>query len=353
MHATHAITPNRQHGISIVELLVAMIIGLFLVSGVLGLFITNKGVYTNTVRATELQENGRFALGYLLNDLRHAYFFGGKHFDSFELHGDSETPSNADVENNCSGVDAVYHFNEKSLPGSLPLHGSTATSSSAIGCIDDAMIVNGIPSDILILKLARPQPLYNLADLVYGDVYVASNRLSGMLRLFTADTTMPSLSPSCSGRTDQCLPYGAYWKYQFRAYYIRAPARDGEPPTLTRMTMKWDATDGMKIVPEDLVEGVEGMRFLYGVSTDGQPAIFQQASDVTNWNDVVSVQVHLLLRNTLPNSSYRDTSSYQMGDVSVTATKGSAASQGAKLRNFHRTVVSTTVMLRNKPMVED
>jgi hypothetical protein len=35
----------------------------------------------------------------------------------------------------------------------------------------------------------------------------------------------------------------------------------------------------------------------------------------------------------------------------VQATSGTALSQGAQLRNFHRQVVSSTVMLRNKPIV--
>ena len=335
-----------------------MIVGLFLVAGVLGLFITNKGVYTTTTRAAELQENGRFALGYLLNDLRHAYFFGGKHFDGFALGEDDESPANADVDNNCNGPNAVFNFNDSSEQPSAPLRGATATSTDAIGCIPDALVVNGIPSDILILKLARPSPLYSSNDLTYGNVYVASNRTSGVLRLFTADTAMPSLSDSCKGRTEECLPYGAYWHYQFRAYYIRKPQKETDPPALARMILSWDSTKGMQVVAENLVEGVEGLRLLYGVQTEDEPAFFQKADDISDWDDVVSVQIHLLLRNTLPDYSYEDLGSYKMGDVIVptekgTATQGTAQSQGAMLRNFHRSAISTTVMLRNKPMIQN
>jgi type IV pilus assembly protein PilW len=336
-----------------VELLVAMIVGLFLVAGVLGLFITNKGVYTTTTRATELQENGRFALGYLLNDLRHAYFFGGKHFDSFALAADNESPNNENVDNNCNGENAVFNVNDSSEQPSAPLRGATATSTDAIGCIGDARVVNGIPSDILILKLVRPAPLYSSNDLTFGSVYVASNRISGVLRLFTADTVMPSLSDSCKGRTEECLPYGAYWQYQFRAYYIRQPQNDREPPALARMILSWDATRGMEVVAENLVEGVEGLRLLYGVQTGNEAASFHAAENVSDWNDVVSVQIHLLLRNTLPDYSYHDLGSYNMGDTDVNATQGTAQSQGAMLRNFHRSAISTTVMLRNKPMIQN
>jgi len=339
-------------GFSIVELLVAMAVGLFLAAGILGLFITNKTVYNDTARATELQENGRFALSYLINDLRHAYFFGEKHYDGFLPAADPGTPSNTDVINNCSNVDSVYSFNDNSDPASFPLHGSSATDSTAIGCIADALVVNGIPSDILILKFVRPEPLYSTADLRYGNVYIASNRSDGMLRLFTADTTMPTTASSCTGRTEECLRYGAYWPYTFSAYYVRGNANDAEPPALARMTLEWDNATGMNVVSEDLVEGVEGMRILYGVSATDQPETYEPASTVSNWSDVVSVQVHLLLRTTQPDRSYNDDRIYKMGDLTVTATSSSMLSQEATLRNFYRSVISSTVMLRNKPLVD-
>jgi type IV pilus assembly protein PilW len=339
-------------GFSTVELLVAMTLGLFLASGILGLFITNKAVFTATARATELQENGRFALSYLMQDLRHAYFFGEKQYDGFLPAADPQTPSNTDVINNCSGIDSVYSFNDTSNPPSFPLHGSSATDSTAIGCIADALVVNGIPSDILILKFARPAPLYSTADLDYGSVYIASNRSDGMLRLFTPDTTMPLLSSTCTGRTDECLPYGAYWPYTFSAYYIRANANDTDPPALARMTLEWDNATGMNVVSEDLVEGVEGMRILYGVSADDAPETFAPAGTVSNWHDVVSVQLHLLLRTTEPDRSYNDDGNYRMGDVTVSVTTSTTVSQGATLRNFRRSVLSSTVMLRNKPLID-
>jgi len=351
MNAYPCRTTGRQRGFSTAELLVAVAIGLLLMSGVLGLFVTNKSVFTNTTHATELQENGRFALDYLLQDLRHAYFFGEKQYDGFK-YDPNAWPKNADVTNNCGEEDSkqndVLNFNDDSEAPSFPLLGTTATSVDPIGCISNALHVAGIPSDILLTKSARPHPLYSTADLTYGKVYIASNRLDGSLRLFTADTDMPNISSACTDQSN-CYPYGAYWPYQFSAYYIRA----GNTPTLARMVLEWDATDGMTVVSEDLADGVEGMRLLYGVSADGTPPTYVSANTVSNWNDVVSVQVHLLLRTTQPDRSYQDALSYQMGDLTVTATQGTAVSQGAQLRNFRRSVISSTVMLRNKPLMDN
>jgi prepilin-type N-terminal cleavage/methylation domain-containing protein len=95
MKTAHNPASRSQGGFSLVELMVGVAIGLLVMAGILGLFVTNKGVFTNTTQATELQENGRFALGYLLRDLRNAYFFGETHFNNLDL--DEEGPSNSDV----------------------------------------------------------------------------------------------------------------------------------------------------------------------------------------------------------------------------------------------------------------
>lgn len=351
--AKHNRASTAQGGFTIAELLVAAAIGLLVMVGILGLFVTNKTVFTHTTQSTELQENGRFALGYLLRDLRNAYFFGETQYNNLDL--DDEAPQNSDVDNNCAGAFAVYSFQDDSTPVSLPLQGTKATNRAAIDCIDDVLVVNGIPSDILIIKSALPEEHKTTAELVSGKVYIASNRLRGCLRQFGDDVTMPLISPSCtSQRGCDCVRNGTYWPYWFAAYYIRdTDPVDDEPPTLSRMVMQWDDTDGMTLVPEDLVEGVEGLRVLYGIEaeTDGNPPIYYPADQVGNWADVISVQVYLLLRNTQPDRSYQDSRTYQMGDLTVTATNGTQLSQGAQLRNFRRQVISTSARLRNKQFI--
>ncbi len=343
---------SAQTGLTLAEVLVAMLLGLFIVGGSIGLFVTNKAVYTETGRITELQDNARFAQKYLIDDLRHAYFFGEKHYDTFTPDLDAGTPSNTAVSDNCSGAAAAYSFNDRSAPPSFPLRGASAVSGEAIGCIEDAAEVVGIPSDVLVLKMVAPQPLSRIEDLSIGSVYIASNRIAGVMRLYSADTAMPSLSDTCAGRHDVCLPNGSYWPYLFHAYYIQdLDELDDEPPTLARKTLQWDAAQGMSIVTEDLVEGVEGMRILYGEATGDGPPRFRDAANVGNWNDIEAVRVHLLVRTIEPDRSHHDSATYTLGDRVVTATSGTVLSQGAQLRNFHRRVVSATVLLRNKSII--
>jgi len=62
----------KQHGFSMVELLVALVIGLFLLGGVLQAFVSSNHTYLTNDSLARTQENGRFALEFLARDIRNA-----------------------------------------------------------------------------------------------------------------------------------------------------------------------------------------------------------------------------------------------------------------------------------------
>lgn len=63
-----------QRGFTLVELMVAMTVGLFISAGVISLFIGTKQSYRTNEGIARLQENGRFAIDYLSRDVRQAGF---------------------------------------------------------------------------------------------------------------------------------------------------------------------------------------------------------------------------------------------------------------------------------------
>ncbi|MBK1723741.1 PilW family protein [Thiocystis violacea] len=69
-----SITPRR--GFTLVELLVAMTVGLFLTTGILSLFIGSKQSYTNNEAMGAVQENGRYVLEQMGQELRQAGLLG-------------------------------------------------------------------------------------------------------------------------------------------------------------------------------------------------------------------------------------------------------------------------------------
>lgn len=63
---------RHQHGLTLVEILVALVISLFLTAGVIQLFIGTKQTYRFHDALSRLQENGRFALDRMTWDIRMA-----------------------------------------------------------------------------------------------------------------------------------------------------------------------------------------------------------------------------------------------------------------------------------------
>jgi len=64
--------PHRNRGLSLIELLVAMVISLFLVGGMIELFIQNKTSYKLQEGIARAQENGRLAIHFLEKNIRRA-----------------------------------------------------------------------------------------------------------------------------------------------------------------------------------------------------------------------------------------------------------------------------------------
>ena len=68
-----------QRGLALVELMIAMAIGLFLLAGIVSLLNGTSQVYRTVQGAAEVQETGRFAIEYLARNIRDAGFkeYGG------------------------------------------------------------------------------------------------------------------------------------------------------------------------------------------------------------------------------------------------------------------------------------
>ncbi|MCG5496903.1 PilW family protein [Ectothiorhodospira variabilis] len=64
--------PNQQHGLSLVELMVALVIGLILTAGVIHVFLGNQAAYRETQRFSALQDNIGFAVDFMVRDIRGA-----------------------------------------------------------------------------------------------------------------------------------------------------------------------------------------------------------------------------------------------------------------------------------------
>ena len=84
-------------GLSLVELLISLLLGLFLTSGIVSVYLGSKQNYFYEEQAARIQENGRYAMRLLQRELTMAGFFGGV------LAMDAVTPASVGI--GCSTTD--------------------------------------------------------------------------------------------------------------------------------------------------------------------------------------------------------------------------------------------------------
>lgn len=386
---------TRMRGLSLVELMVALLISSLIMIGLVQVFVSSKGTYQMDEGLARLQENGRFALDFLAHDIRMAghkgcmgYIPPSKLADKVVNYLPSPGPGTA-LNYAVQGFEADNTIPSQtfSLPSLYPAPATAVTSPP----LDPALVpVAGVVpgSDVLAMVYMDPSG-YNL-------VANASNQHSDAANVFVQngslinknDTVMVAdcthvgifkvtdVTPDASGlwtnlahaQTDSsgnaaniCTNWGTGCKdfvpgdgaqvTQLRtaAYYVGPGTYGG--PSLFRI----DSNAGA--VPQELVEGVENLQILYGLNTTGAcpvPATPQYCNNVedyvpanlvTDWTQVVSVRIAMLVATSNvtghTDNAPDTTASYPVNSVNIVP----------PANDLHRRRVFTaTISLRNHKM---
>lgn len=312
----------HQKGFSLVELMVAMVIGLFLTLGLFSMFSMSATNVTSTSQFNRLQENGRIALALMEPDLSQTRFFGDMTGTELVVGSNTElTEGVKTLSSECVGGG----LNNASLPNSTQGHfrllwGYQQGSGDTIDCLRN--ITKG--TDVLQLKrLIGPSVTETLES---NRIYVATTANEAIF--FPGNESIPNLDNA------------RVWEYQHHIYYLTNDSNS--VPILNRRTL---TANGMSNY-EQLVEGIEDMQILYGFDANGDNTADQYLSaeqiDEQTWDEglskkLVALRVFLLVRAIEPDRSYTNKVSYTLGDKVISA-KGD---------NFRRKVVSTTIVLEN------
>ena len=70
------INKQQQAGLSLIELMVALVLSMLLMLGVTQIFLSSKVTYTTNQELSEIQESGRFALDLLMHDIANTGYQG-------------------------------------------------------------------------------------------------------------------------------------------------------------------------------------------------------------------------------------------------------------------------------------
>lgn len=331
----------RQRGLSLIELMISMTLGLMLLAVLISIYLSVKQTYTVQDNLARMQENARLALRLISHDVHMAGYWGGS-VQYWSLHESSDAPLGA-VGSECYPGWA----HAPALPGdhlaAPALVGSNGSRSVFAGCIDASEFVAG--SDALALHFAEANALANSA-IETGKVYLRSALLSGLLFKARADKTLPTDIVAVSAASTYRVIAVTYY---VRPWSIVAPTKarpNGDDiPTLMRATLS-DCGASACVKNDALVEGIANVQIQFRLDPDsGAPRYlnadqlgdFTTAAGKQRWRQVRALRIGLLARSLSPEANFVDGNApYHLGDQTVRVASG--------YRNFW---ITSTIALRN------
>lgn len=334
---------HRQAGVGLVEIMVAVTLSLILMAGLIHVYTGNKQTYRIQESLSRLQENGRFALDFITRDLRSAGFLGCAGTSTKTING-------------LNGA-ATFTWNFAS-----PIGGSEWTGGTWLP-LPDPTINSPTPlsGDVLTIRRSLGNPVQVVAhpgtnpagsaaiavapghDLQPADVVMVTDctdaaifNITGITANGTNDDIVHAAGAGPPDNASQALgkdytTAGAIVKLMTSTYYV-ANGASGRPALFRQ--------DGAAAAQE-LVEGVEDMQVLYGIDTDNNrtPNQYMTANNVTNWGNVVSAEVRLLLQTLDDNLAPQANQQYTFNGVT-------SVSPDLRLRR----TFTNTISIRNRTL---
>ncbi|WP_299880916.1 PilW family protein [uncultured Cocleimonas sp.] len=247
---------KNQAGLSLIELLVAMIIGLFLLAGISSSFLSSKKSSIQRDQFSLLEDNGRIALEIMSSVIEHTGYTSG------------------------NGAPLLNNF----------MRGAVNSRICSDG--QDSVVDTGIFT-------TSPNPTSD--DDIKGDrigvVYLGDDQVS-------TDCTGGPLPVGCqvspTTTPETASIYNAFYLDDVNKRLMCAGSRFNEA--------------------EVIAEGVENMQVLYGIDDNGDKAVerYVNAADVNgSWSNVISVQIAILVRALRETKSTSESVTYSLLDVAV------------------------------------
>lgn len=340
----------RARGLTLVELMVTMALGLFLV-GVMGtIFLGSKGTFQSQNQVARLQESARFSVDTISADLRMAGFQGCRGLGTTTPMVNTLNTPTAFRYNFAQGVWASRHNGSAWVPA---LDSTLTSLTAAPASPGDVLTVRRAVGTgwSLTAEMASATSALNVtptgqitagnllmvSDCSGSAVFQATNAspgVGGSIAHSASVTATPGVSTSSLGRA--FLQDAVVYRLTTVTYYLAPSQRTGKTSQRALWSFTSPVYDGTT-QPQELVTGVEGFRVTLGLDSNGDGAAdaYAAPADVTDWSQVVTVQTQLLLASTEDGitSSFQP---YTFDGTTVTPTD----------RRL-RTVVSLTAQVRN------
>jgi len=326
-------THHHQRGLSIIELMVAITLSMILTLGVFQIFSSSKQTSRVQDGLARLQENARFALDVLAHDIRMAGQLG--------CNGNANTFYSASLANHGA---PVFGYEQSANPAIQLLAGNnlaTPANWQTVSSTDAIVIISATPNNIPITAVGAGQIQVAAAGLITdideGDPVLISD-------CENADLTI------AGARAGNALTLATNYNYSpgaelarinYIAYRVLLDTNSGYR-NLHRAFVNAQ-TGVVSVDQEPLLEGVENFQLFYGEENNDGTIKYVTAAGVTNWQNVSSVRVHLLL-STLEDSLATEAQRYWYVQDGVDNMELKPVAGDRRLyRSF-----TTTIQLRNQ-----
>ncbi len=364
-------TPGRIGGMSLVELMVALAIGSFLMWGAITVYSRSRTTYQVSEQVARLQENARYAISVIEPDIRLANYWGLMNDPTVVTGAATPAMGVSPLSFNTTPCGTNFALNLGEI-----IRGDNNTftlgpgRTAACNPYNSADVAGGTAqpgADTITVRRVNTQT--SVASNQRLQLYVT--RWGGSSQVFVSNTAPGALGPNAEVH-DVIV----------NTYYVDADSvgRVGIPSLRRKSLIGTGA--GPDWSDQEIISGVEDMQVQFGIdlgrdaNNDGVPddgdgnglpdSYTGIASQWVNPNAVpatalvVSVRFWLLIRSETPEQGFYDTNTYVYGDRAVAngftnilnaAGVGKAYRPGTPstsvAANYRRMLVSRTIQLRN------
>lgn len=304
--------PRKQFGISLVELLVAMVVGLIILLAASEVMVSNSRTRGEVERTGRQIENGIFALQLLEDDISNAGFWG-----------ETTVGASGTLPPLCPTAltdlnDAMGYAMQAAVAGE-------ATCASGMKTDTESIAVRR--ASTCALGTTNCQAENSALPYVQVPACITGANM-GEAQLATGTSSL-------TGQRIDCATPAPIYRYISRIYYVT------DDDELARMELTLDSGVLGYVSSGPLVEGIEALHFSYGIDGDGDGRVdaYTDTPTAAEQGDIASVRLWLVARNLAPTPSYTDERTYSLG--------GAEYEVPAAFVGHKRQVYSTTITLRN------
>jgi type IV pilus assembly protein PilW len=324
-----------MRGMSLVELMLSLTIGLFLIGGAITLYLESRQNMRVTDAIDAMQEDARFALAMIEPDVALANYWGVHNWAStIERRARDIDPITKDVPipNDCTPTWAI--------DVDAPVEGQNGVDPGW-ACLSAPDYKTG--TDILVVRHAEEDAI-DAANLELGKMYIRSDQSPRGLLFVGAE-------PGGFGTEaeNHVLVTAAYYVRPYT--FVKADGTKDNIPCLRRIVLA-DGGNAPQVEDDEVMSGVEDFQVQFGVDTDGINATADSAVNMYVDPDnpvlaqpgvrVRAVRVWMLVRADSTEVGYKDEAHYRYANVDYTIDQRADMPQG-----YRRLLVTKTVAMRN------